>query len=59
MNFSTMDPNLKNFFLFGGGGVWGAKLSNFFTENPNLFFYFFWRGGGVAGGGGYSLNFLS
>ena len=52
MNFSTMDPNLKNFFLFGGGGVWGAKLSNFFTENPNLFFYFFWRGGGELRGGG-------
>ena len=47
-DFFTINPNLKYFFLAGGGGgVRGARVSEFFhrDSNPNLIFFFFEGGG--------------
>ena len=46
--FLTKNPNLKLFFLFGGGrgGGWGKCMFDHFVKNPNLIFR---RGGGLGG----------
>ena len=37
MNFLfTMNPNLKYFFQWGGGGGVGARVSEICLKNPNL-----------------------
>ena len=40
----TKNPNL--FYFFWGGGVGGARVSEFFTKNQNLKKDFFWWGMG-------------